>query len=99
MKELFVAIEDRFAKEFERKTKGNERDDFFAAVTELIEFEREVGVEQGDKLQRLHKEMLIRERSTEQLILGHLEHIRSRQLQVCAAHNCNIGRAATTSFV
>ena len=57
-------------------------DDLFAAVTELMKLERRVGVEQGDRLSSLHKQMLVKKTSTEQLILGHLEFIRSQQLQV-----------------
>ena len=90
MEKLFATIEDRFAEEFERKLKDDKREDFYAAVTQLIEFERQVGVEQGQRLQRLHKEMLVQKKTTEQLILGHLEHIRTSHVQVCVAHNCNM---------
>ena len=83
MKKLFAAVEERFAADFESRTrKDEEGDNYFAAVMKLIEFEAEVGVEQGERLQWVHKELMVRNKSNEQLISGHLEYLRSMQSQV-----------------
>ena len=83
MKKLFAAVEERFAADFESRTrKDEEGDNYFAAVMKLIEFEAEVGVEQGERLQWVHKELMVRNKSNEQLISAHLEYLRSMQSQV-----------------
>ena len=83
MKKLFAAVEERFAADFESRTrKDEEGDNYFAAVMKLIEFEAEVGVEQGERLQWVYKELMVRNKSNEQLISGHLEYLRSMQSQV-----------------
>ena len=83
MKKLFATVEERFAADFEVKTrKDEEGDSYYAAVVKLIEFEEEVGVEQGERLQWVHRELMVRKESNEQLIVGHLEHLRSMQSEV-----------------
>ena len=84
MKKLFAAVEVRFAADYESKTKKDyeEGDSYYTAVMKLIEFEEEIGVEQGDRLKWLYNELTVREKSDEELISGHLEYLRSMQLQV-----------------
>ena len=84
MKKLFAAVEDRFAADLESGMSRDEKEGtaiYRSAVSKLIEFEKEVGVEQGERLRWLHKELTAREESDIKLMAGHLEHLRAKQSQ------------------
>ena len=85
MKKLFAAVEDRFAADLESGMSRDEKEGtaiYRSAVNKLIEFEKEVGVEQGEKLRWLHKELTARQESDIKLMAEHLKHLRSLQSQV-----------------
>ena len=85
MRKLFAAVEDRFAADLESGMSRDEKEGtaiYRSAVDKLIEFEKEVGVERGERLHRLHKELTARQESDIKLMAGHVEHLRSMQSQV-----------------